>query len=135
MSQNFKNAFPIFHRENLRIHAHEYVTKYNIAVRYYINELATNLFALMIQSGKGFPKWNLYNPSGKKICQIKKGEKIAINDVMQNLDFHDNLINWALEESIKDMDSRLFLAKMGYKSALIRSIDDPWTPLEYDANN
>jgi hypothetical protein len=135
MSQNFKNAFPVFYRENLRIYAHEYVTKYNIAVRYYVNGLGTTLLALMTQSGKGCPKWNLYNPVGKKICQIKKEEKIVIHEVTQDLVFHDNLINWALEESIKDMESRLFLAKMGYESALIRSIDDPWTPIEYDANN
>lgn len=132
MTQTFRNDFPVFYRENLKIYAHEYITKYNIAVRYYLGGVGSTLLALMTQSGKGYPKWNLYNPKGKKICEVKINEKIVIDDIDKKLNFHDKLVNWALEESINDMESRIFLSKCGYKSAEYRSLDDPWIPIEYD---
>lgn len=128
----FHNSFLFFNRENLKIVAHQYLTKSNIVCRYYLNVIGEDLFALMTQAGKGIPKWSLYDPNKKKISEKKIDKRIILDFPNEtNLSFHDQLIDWGLEESIKHMDSRLFLIASGYKSAQYRSIDDPWQPIEY----
>ena len=128
----FDNSFLYFNRENLRISAHQYITKNNIVCRYYLNGIGENLFVLMTQSGKGKPKWSLYSPSKIKLVERKLDDRIILNFPKEKtLSFHEELIDWALEESIKHMESRLFLIESGYKSAQYRSIYDPWEPAEY----
>ena len=130
--QQFDNSFLFFNRENLKISAHQYITKNNIVCRYYLNGLGENLFVLMTQSNMGKPKWSLYSPSKKKILEKKIDDRIILDFPKERtLAFHEELIDWALGESIKHMDCRLFLIKSGYKSASYRSIDDPWEPEEY----
>ena len=132
----FCNSFLFFNRENLKIAAHQYITKTNIVCRYYLNGIGETLFALMTQTGKGKPKWSLYDPNKKKIGEKTINERIILDFPNEtNLFFHDQLIDWGLEESIKHMDSRLFLIENGYNSAQYRSIDDPWEPVEYFAED
>ncbi|NCA14910.1 MAG: hypothetical protein EBS89_12425 [Proteobacteria bacterium] len=129
--QQFDNAFLCFKRDALGIYAHQYIDKKNIVVRYYINGVGQDLFALMMQAGKSKPNWSVYDPSKKKIAQRRLDERVAIDFPREReLGFHDSLIDWALSESVKNIDSRKFLIQSGYNTARYRSIDDPWEPME-----
>ena len=135
-TRQFDNAFLSFRRDALGISAHQYIDAKNIIVRYYINGVGQDLFALMMQAGKSKPKWSVYDPSKRKIAEKLLDERVTIDFPRDSeLRFHDSLIDWALSESVKNMDSRKFLIESGYFAARYRSIDEPWQPIECDPSD